>query len=157
MYLCILSLYVIRRGRLPGHDGRCRVGYVQWTTSPPVLRVEQSTLTSYPVRNVRLKGHTEKYVDGTIATSIFTHPYPNNSFEGLLLNSTSLSPTYYPFDHALNRPAVCVIFDFDAYSVFFIHRYYPSEILTTRSHRDSNSGSEDSRLLGNFSKLFHNP
>ncbi|GFW43173.1 hypothetical protein TNCV_1349371 [Trichonephila clavipes] len=52
------------RGRLPGHDGRCRVGYVQWTTSPPVLRVEQSTLTSHPVRNVRLKGHTGKYVDG---------------------------------------------------------------------------------------------
>ncbi|GFT19886.1 hypothetical protein TNCV_4993211 [Trichonephila clavipes] len=51
------------RGRLPGHDGRCRVGYVQWTTSPPVLRVEQSTLTSHPVRNVRLKGHTGKYVD----------------------------------------------------------------------------------------------
>ncbi|GFV01962.1 transposon Ty3-I Gag-Pol polyprotein [Trichonephila clavipes] len=52
------------RGRLPGHDGRCRVGYVQWTTPPPVLRVGQSTLTSHPVRNVRLKGHTGKYVDG---------------------------------------------------------------------------------------------
>ncbi|GFU32714.1 hypothetical protein TNCV_1419221 [Trichonephila clavipes] len=48
MYLYIFSLYVIRRGRLPGHDGRCRVGYVQWTTSPPVLSVEQSTLTSPP-------------------------------------------------------------------------------------------------------------
>ncbi|GFT98990.1 hypothetical protein TNCV_3793731 [Trichonephila clavipes] len=65
MYLCILSLYVIRRGRLPGHDGRCRVGYVQWTTSPPVLRVEQSTLTSHPVRNARLKRDTGKYVDGS--------------------------------------------------------------------------------------------
>ncbi|GFX56799.1 transposable element Tc3 transposase [Trichonephila clavipes] len=64
MYLYILSLYVIRRGRLPGHDGRCRVGYVQFTTPPPVLRVEQSTLTSHPVRNVRLKEHTGKYVDG---------------------------------------------------------------------------------------------
>ncbi|GFT17157.1 transposon Ty3-I Gag-Pol polyprotein [Trichonephila clavipes] len=53
-----------KRGRLPGHDGRCRVGYVQWTTSPPVLRVEQSTLTSHPVRNARLKRDTGKYVDG---------------------------------------------------------------------------------------------
>ncbi|GFV07274.1 hypothetical protein TNCV_1312721 [Trichonephila clavipes] len=40
------------------------VGYVQWTTPPPVLRVEQSTLTSHPVRNVRLKGHSGKYGDG---------------------------------------------------------------------------------------------
>ncbi|GFT93117.1 hypothetical protein TNCV_4401031 [Trichonephila clavipes] len=48
----------------PGHDDRCRVGYVQWTTPPSVLRVGQSTLTSHPVRNVRLKGHTGKYVDG---------------------------------------------------------------------------------------------
>ncbi|GFY10619.1 transposon Ty3-I Gag-Pol polyprotein [Trichonephila clavipes] len=54
----------LKRGRLPGHDGRCRVGYVQWTTSPPVLRVEQSTLTSHPVRNARLKRDTGKYVDG---------------------------------------------------------------------------------------------
>ncbi|GFV07727.1 hypothetical protein TNCV_4942291 [Trichonephila clavipes] len=35
------------------------VGYVQWTTPPPVLRVEQSTLTSHPVRNVRLKDTRE--------------------------------------------------------------------------------------------------
>ncbi|GFU35396.1 uncharacterized protein TNCV_4505651 [Trichonephila clavipes] len=54
---------VEKRGRLPGHDGRCRVGYVQWTTPPPVLRLEQSTLTSHPVMNVRLKGRTGKYVD----------------------------------------------------------------------------------------------
>ncbi|GFX55839.1 hypothetical protein TNCV_610051 [Trichonephila clavipes] len=47
------------RGRLPGHDGRCRVGYVQWTTPPPVLRVEQSTLTLHSVRNVRLKDTRE--------------------------------------------------------------------------------------------------
>ncbi|GFV10967.1 hypothetical protein TNCV_4707291 [Trichonephila clavipes] len=40
-----------------------RVGYVQWTTSPPVLRVEQSTLTSHPVRNARLKRDTGKYAD----------------------------------------------------------------------------------------------
>ncbi|GFX35933.1 hypothetical protein TNCV_4214551 [Trichonephila clavipes] len=40
------------------------VGYVQWTTSPPVLRVEQSTLTSHPVRNARLKRDTGKYADG---------------------------------------------------------------------------------------------
>ncbi|GFU34545.1 hypothetical protein TNCV_1992781 [Trichonephila clavipes] len=59
MYLYRLSLYIIRRGRLPGHDGRCRVGYVQWTTPPPVLRVEQSTLTSHPVGNVRLKDTRE--------------------------------------------------------------------------------------------------
>ncbi|GFV77751.1 hypothetical protein TNCV_1574991 [Trichonephila clavipes] len=43
---------------------RLRVGYVQWITSPPVLRVEQSTLTSHPVRNARLKRDTEKYGDG---------------------------------------------------------------------------------------------
>ncbi|GFW04112.1 putative transposable element [Trichonephila clavipes] len=36
-----LGPYKVTRGGLPGHDGRCRVGYVQWTTSPPVLRVEQ--------------------------------------------------------------------------------------------------------------------
>ncbi|GFX54375.1 hypothetical protein TNCV_3824741 [Trichonephila clavipes] len=42
----------------------CRVGYVQWTTSPPVLRLEQSTLTSHPVRNARLKRDTGKYADG---------------------------------------------------------------------------------------------
>ncbi|GFX89873.1 hypothetical protein TNCV_1535201 [Trichonephila clavipes] len=52
------------RGRLPGHAGRCRVRYVQWTTPPAVLRVEQSTLTSHTVRNVRLNRHTGKYVDG---------------------------------------------------------------------------------------------
>ncbi|GFY14321.1 hypothetical protein TNCV_1020861 [Trichonephila clavipes] len=73
MYLCILSLYVIRRGRLPGHDGRCRVGYVQWTTSPPVLRVEQSKLTSHPVRNARLKRDTGKYADGLKWTSQDLH------------------------------------------------------------------------------------
>ncbi|GFT51788.1 hypothetical protein TNCV_4440811 [Trichonephila clavipes] len=47
------------RGRLLGHDGRRRVGYVQWTTPAPVLRVAQSTLTSHPVRNVRLKDTRE--------------------------------------------------------------------------------------------------
>ncbi|GFW02872.1 retrovirus-related Pol polyprotein from transposon 412 [Trichonephila clavipes] len=35
----------------------------------PVLRVEQSTLTLHPVRNVRLKGHTGKYVDGHVETN----------------------------------------------------------------------------------------
>ncbi|GFV98017.1 hypothetical protein TNCV_4447781 [Trichonephila clavipes] len=47
------------RGCLPGHDGRCRAGNVQWATPPPELRVEQSTLTSHPVRNVRLKDTRE--------------------------------------------------------------------------------------------------
>ncbi|GFX28859.1 uncharacterized protein TNCV_4250981 [Trichonephila clavipes] len=41
-----------------------REGWICAMDNPsPVLRVEQSTLTSDPVRNVRLKGHTGKYVD----------------------------------------------------------------------------------------------